>query len=61
MNWQWALVIGLLFFSGGLVLGFYLATKWMDPGDEIEIGKAKAKRGGILDLTNIFKRKNKKS
>lgn len=60
MSWEIWIAISLVFFIGGLILGFYLATRWVDPGDDIEIGKAKAKQGGKLDLTDIFKFKRKR-
>lgn len=61
MAWYWTFIIALIFFSGGLILGFWLCIKWLDPGDHITVRKAKAKRGGVLRLTNIFNKQKRRN
>ncbi len=58
MNWIWLIVTLLTGFAGGTYLGFGFALKRIDPGDEINIKKAKNKNG-IFELTNYFNKKDR--
>lgn len=42
----------------GCLLGGFIVFRFNVPDTQIK-GKYKAKKGGIIDLNNIFKRKNK--